>query len=220
MSNAHAATSARDGPRSSGFALIVRARVSQTLATDARLDLRSCTAVSRSCVTLRVTTHRYSRVLRGTHGYSIRTPQRADLQVHLALTRRRSGVRAPQRPRCHSGDCATPPCGAACRRNTRCDTWRAVPTARRRGRRRITPLIHEGKRGGETRRGFDRRGSMARTYGGGSATTTGTGADRARPAPAAARVHPRRPADELSAVVAGCDRIERTHRRVDAPCRR
>jgi len=51
-----------------------------------------------SCVTLRVTRHGHSRVLRGIQRYSISTPQRSEQQVRLALTRRRSGVRDPQRP--------------------------------------------------------------------------------------------------------------------------
>ena len=45
-----------------------------------------------------MTSRTYSKVLRGTPGNSVSAAERPDLQVRLALTRRRSAVRDPQRP--------------------------------------------------------------------------------------------------------------------------
>jgi hypothetical protein len=45
-----------------------------------------------------ITTRRHSKVLSGTQRHTVSAAQRSDLHVPFALTRRRSGVRLPQRP--------------------------------------------------------------------------------------------------------------------------
>ena len=45
-----------------------------------------------------ITTRRHSKVLSGTQRHTVSAAQPPDQQVRLALTRRRSGVRLPQRP--------------------------------------------------------------------------------------------------------------------------
>ena len=45
-----------------------------------------------------ITTRRHSKVLSGTRRHTVSAAQRPDLRVLLAPTRRRSGVRVPQRP--------------------------------------------------------------------------------------------------------------------------
>jgi hypothetical protein len=55
---------------------------------------RSRSSAHSNCIT----TPRYSEVLSGTQQETETAAQAPDLQVRLALTRRRSGVRVPQRP--------------------------------------------------------------------------------------------------------------------------
>ena len=57
-------------------------------------DCRRDRGVHNSCITSR----RHSKVLSGTRRQSVSAAQALDLRVRLALTRRRSGVRLPQRP--------------------------------------------------------------------------------------------------------------------------
>ncbi len=84
--------------RPTGRVASTRSHAASRLPGTRSLPPSPCRCTARFCVALPVTTHGHSPVRRGTQRYSIRRSQHSDLQVRPALARRRSGVRAPQRP--------------------------------------------------------------------------------------------------------------------------